>query len=465
MKNGGWPGLLLGGIVWGVVVATPGLPLPKGDRLGFSGSAVAQQYIEIDYFYDELEPYGQWVWHPRFGYVWLPETVSPYWRPYTVGRWVSTDEYGWYWNSYEPFAWAVYHYGRWGYDPDYGWFWVPGDTWAPAWVQWRYSDDYIGWAPIGPGTHGYAYGMPISYEPPIAESWVFVEPRYMTSRVVSHYAVSVSGLSVVFLGATNVYRPQFRGGVVYNYGIPRDRVVKIIKRPIVVQKIYKIDRKGEGFKKGDGRGRGINIYAPALAKGDQPRRGPRKFADHPDEFQPKAKLRDTFKGEPPKGSGQSAKAMTPIVKEVGPDAFKRKHGRFDGPGDDLGDKDKDQSFDGSGGRRKAAAPPDQGGPGDQEAIGDEDQNGKTKRQGYGALGGPDGPPNKKGKGGQGKPKGPGGPGESGDPGRAKTLGGPGGPPGGPKGGQQAEERQGSGKGHKKDKCTKNPDHPSCRDQN
>ena len=149
-----WLRSILAALVWAAFLAAPGLPLPAADRLGFGGSAAAQESIDIDTFYDELAPYGQWVWHPRYGYVWLPETVSDNWRPYTVGRWTYTDEYGWYWDSNEPFAWAVYHYGRWGYDPDYGWFWVPGDTWAPAWVQWRYSDDYVGWAPIGPGRAG-----------------------------------------------------------------------------------------------------------------------------------------------------------------------------------------------------------------------------------------------------------------------------------------------------------------------
>ena len=149
-----WLRSILAALVWAALLAAPGLPLPAADRLGLGGS----------------------------------ETVSDNWRPYTVGRWTSTDEYGWYWDSYEPFAWAVYHYGRWGYDPDYGWFWVPGDTWAPAWVQWRYSDEYVGWAPIGPGRPGYAYGVPVNYDPPIAESWVFVQPRYMTSRAISHYA-------------------------------------------------------------------------------------------------------------------------------------------------------------------------------------------------------------------------------------------------------------------------------------
>ena len=218
-----WLRSILAALVWAAFLAAPGLPLPAADRLGVGGSAAAQESIDIDTFYDELAPYGQWVWHPRFGYVWLPETVSDNWRPYTVGRWTYTDEYGWYWDSYEPFAWAVYHYGRWGYDPDYGWFWVPGDTWAPAWVQWRYSDDYVGWAPIGPGRPGYAYGVPVNYDPPIAESWVFVPPRYMTSRAISHYALPIGGLSVAFFGATHVYRPQYRGGIVYNYGMPRDR--------------------------------------------------------------------------------------------------------------------------------------------------------------------------------------------------------------------------------------------------
>ena len=166
MNNKVWLRLLLAGIVWLALLAAPGVTLPGSERLGFVGAAAAQQQVNIDDFYDALDPYGQWVWHPRFGYVWLPENVSQSWRPYTVGHWEYTDEYGWYWDSREPFAWAVYHYGRWGYDDDYGWFWVPGDTWAPAWVQWRYSDDYVGWAPIGPRRGGYAYGAPVNYDPP-----------------------------------------------------------------------------------------------------------------------------------------------------------------------------------------------------------------------------------------------------------------------------------------------------------
>jgi hypothetical protein len=342
MQNRVWLGRLLAAFAFAALLAAPGLPLPGADRLGLAGAASAQETIDIDTFYDELAPYGEWVWHPRYGYVWLPDDVSPRWRPYTVGRWTYTDEYGWYWDSNEPFAWAVYHYGRWGYDPDYGWFWVPGDTWAPAWVQWRYSDDYVGWAPVGPGRRGYAYGVPVSYEPPIAESWVFIQPRYMTSRAISHYALPIGGLSVAFFGATNVYRPIYRGGIVYNYGMPRDRVVKIIKRPIYVQKVYKVDNWKYGKYDRNDRNKGIKIYAPNFNK-DGRNRGPKKFVDNPRDFKPKAKLHETVKGDVPKGWGKSAKGLTPIAKED-PEGFKNK-GRFDGHDRDFGNRGKDKDRD------------------------------------------------------------------------------------------------------------------------
>jgi hypothetical protein len=461
MKSRHWLRLLLAAFVWAAFLAAPGLPLPAGDRLGADGSAAAQESIDIDTFYDELEPYGQWVWHPRFGYVWLPETVSENWRPYAVGRWTYTDEYGWYWDSYEPFAWAVYHYGRWGYDPDYGWFWVPGDTWAPAWVQWRYSDDYVGWAPIGPGRPGYAYGVPVNYDPPIAESWVFVQPRYMTSRAISHYALPIGGLSVAFFGATHVYRPIYRGGIVYNYGMPRDRVVQITRRPIYVQKVYKTNNwKGGRFDR-DERNKGIKIYAPHFSKDGRPNRGPKKFADNPNDFRPKAKLRDTYKGDVPKGWGPSARGVKSIAKED-PDAFKKKHG-FDGR--DFGDRGRDRDNDRDRDKGQASRESDRGGKGDTGALkgtldqgtpnnkvgatdSDRDDRGKDRdKNKQKGLGGPGGPNQFK----QGNREDD----QGGAQGKKKDFGAPGGP-GGPGGinqfkqGNRDNDNQGGGQGKKKD---------------
>ena len=101
-------------------------------------------------FYDALSPYGTWVDYQNYGYVWMPNT-DPDFSPYvTAGHWVFTDD-GWTWVSDYPWGWATFHYGRWDYDDVYGWFWVPDNEWGPAWVSWRTSPGYYGWAPLRPG--------------------------------------------------------------------------------------------------------------------------------------------------------------------------------------------------------------------------------------------------------------------------------------------------------------------------
>ena len=103
------------------------------------------------YFYDGLSPYGSWFDYSSYGWCWMPSNVSYGWRPYWDGSWVYTD-YGWTWDTPEPWGWATYHYGRWIDDPSYGWVWVPDTEWAPAWVAWREGGDWVGWSPLPPGT-------------------------------------------------------------------------------------------------------------------------------------------------------------------------------------------------------------------------------------------------------------------------------------------------------------------------
>ncbi|MCU0453660.1 MAG: hypothetical protein MUE68_08355 [Bacteroidetes bacterium] len=105
--------------------------------------------IHVGAFYRPLASYGQWIEVEPGFVVWRPRYMRSGWRPYMEGRWVWSD-YGWYWVSVEPFGWAVYHYGRWHYDEYYGWVWIPDNVWGPAWVEWRYNDAYIGWAPLPP---------------------------------------------------------------------------------------------------------------------------------------------------------------------------------------------------------------------------------------------------------------------------------------------------------------------------
>ena len=100
-------------------------------------------------FYNELSPFGDWVNYNGTGYVWVPRVEAGF-QPYSSnGHWVMT-QYGWTWASDYRWGWAAFHYGRWSYEPVYGWMWMPGNTWGPAWVSWRQSSDYYGWAPLGP---------------------------------------------------------------------------------------------------------------------------------------------------------------------------------------------------------------------------------------------------------------------------------------------------------------------------
>lgn len=70
--------------------------------------------IEVSDFYEDMAPYGDWLWVEPWGWVWTPWDVEPGWRPYTHGRWAWTS-LGWTWISDYSWGWAPFHYGRWTY--------------------------------------------------------------------------------------------------------------------------------------------------------------------------------------------------------------------------------------------------------------------------------------------------------------------------------------------------------------
>ncbi|MDP4722284.1 MAG: hypothetical protein NWS48_13755, partial [Akkermansiaceae bacterium] len=129
---------------------------------------------DFDNFYEPLANYGSWFNTSDYGYVYQPTVVNDSsWRPYTRGRWAFTDQ-GWTWVSDEPFGWACYHYGRWVPLQNYGWVWVPGSEWAPAWVTWRESPGYVGWAPLPPETlawQGRSWDSTVEVTFGIGSSW------------------------------------------------------------------------------------------------------------------------------------------------------------------------------------------------------------------------------------------------------------------------------------------------------
>lgn len=183
------------------------------------GPVPANVHVDVSIFYDRLAPYGHWFRSSQYGWCWTPYDVPVGWRPYTDGHWIYT-EYGWTWVSDWPWGWAPFHYGRWFFDPDYGWVWIPGTVWGPAWVAWRWSDDWIGWAPLPPdaqwqvhvGLHyGDWRGMDDSW-------WCFTRPRWILDRQV-RFKIEPSHRNRQFIGHTRpssdyddyLGRPRNRG--------------------------------------------------------------------------------------------------------------------------------------------------------------------------------------------------------------------------------------------------------------
>jgi hypothetical protein len=217
---------------------------------------------DVGLFYDALARQGNWVRHPDYTYVWIPRGTGPGWRPYQEGRWVWTDDYGWYWESEEPFAWATYHYGRWDYDPDYGWFWVPGNVWAPAWVTWRFGPRNVGWAPIAPDRPGYAAGAPRQYEPPVLESWVFVDAHNFADPEIGPHVLPISRIGATLAIATDVRTPRYDNGRVLNIVAQRDEMRRLGAGRIETRELVYVGNQDDSFEDVS-RGR-VGIYRPVI---------------------------------------------------------------------------------------------------------------------------------------------------------------------------------------------------------
>jgi hypothetical protein len=190
--------------------------------LTFNLEAKGHYHGVSGYFYTELAPYGNWIQINHGVVVWRPTIIRRDWMPYTIGGWVWTSD-GWYWDSYEPFGYITFHYGRWFYDDYYGWLWYPDYDWAPAWVEWRYDNDYIGWAPL----HPYAffsisigiqfttgYYTPYNY-------WQFVTYKHFCDPYVYNYYVAPNYKYRIYSGT------KYRTNYVYNNGRIQNRGIDV----------------------------------------------------------------------------------------------------------------------------------------------------------------------------------------------------------------------------------------------
>ena len=247
---------------------------------GFSADAAS--------FYQELSPYGRWVFVPEDGqWYWQPTVAvsTPGWRPYwDQGHWVYTD-HGWYWSSDYPWGWAPFHYGRWHLHPRYGWVWLPDRAWGPAWVVWRSGGDYSGWAPLPPGAvydtaaacflfrgrrvdAGFDFGLDwghfnFCFTRELGDR--FHRPFHPDREIFRHTGI-VNNYTVVRHGA------EVR---VVNHGIEPGRVAAARGHPIETIRIQdaRTPVTVHGQDRFDTRNRTLEVYRPKLGDHNRPEHG------------------------------------------------------------------------------------------------------------------------------------------------------------------------------------------------
>jgi hypothetical protein len=203
--------------------------------IGGSSAGDPQEFganLDIDYCYSYLSTYGTWVSLEPYGYVWRPRHMGYRWRPYSEGHWVWTDD-GWTWIDDAEWGWVPFHYGRWGWDDDFGWFWVPGSEWGPAWVTWRSSDMYMGWAPIPPGFEfraGIDFAA-LSIRIP-GNFWIFIGGSHFLDPDIHPYVLPAER-NVTIINYTTIQNNfAFRGNRFINEGVGIDTVRRITRRDV-----------------------------------------------------------------------------------------------------------------------------------------------------------------------------------------------------------------------------------------
>jgi hypothetical protein len=220
----------------------------------------AQVSVNFRVFYDNLSPYGYWVDNPDYGYAWIPDVPSDFTPYHTNGYWTYTN-LGWTWVSYYSWGWAPFHYGRWLFDSYYGWMWVPGDEWAPAWVTWRRSESYYGWAPIGPGisiTIAFSNRYRLPYN-----QWTFVRDRDFGRRDINNYYINRSSNTTIINNSTviNNIRTDNTSRARYNAGPDRNEVQRRSTARIVPVAVKERNRPGQNLSNGE-----LQIYKPRVQK-------------------------------------------------------------------------------------------------------------------------------------------------------------------------------------------------------
>jgi hypothetical protein len=105
---------------------------------------------------------------------------------------------------------------------------VPDDEWAPAWVSWRKSDDYVGWAPLPPearfdrrtGIHNWSD----NYYDIGPEQYCFVETKQFGAPRIQSSVLPTERNVTIVNQTTNVTNITYNNRTVVNQGPSYDEL-------------------------------------------------------------------------------------------------------------------------------------------------------------------------------------------------------------------------------------------------
>jgi len=268
MKNGMWIiALVFLMAAGGQAFVTPsetGFPPdvggPQEYRQEYRANTGQEYGADMDYIYNYLAPYGNWINLYPFGYVWTPRYMGYQWRPYTNGHWIMTD-YGWTWIANEQWGSIPFHYGRWGYNDYFGWFWVPGMVWGPAWVSWRWNDQYVGWAPLPPEAEfrrgmdysSFSFNIPIRF-------WIFLQVRHFLYRDIYRYTLPYERNAMLINYTSSHNNVFFRDNRIFNEGMGIDVVRRFTGKQVPQYRVMDLQQPGPARIAGND----VRIYRPAF---------------------------------------------------------------------------------------------------------------------------------------------------------------------------------------------------------
>ena len=147
-------------------------------------------------------------------------------------------------------------------DDYYGWLWMPDNEWGPAWVEWRYDNDYVGWAPLSPyATFSITAGLRFSvqYESPYT-NWMFVRYHNFCEPRLNSYYIPASYRSRIFRNTTYRADYAYRDNRVINRGVDVN-IIESRGRVTVKERNITIVNNPRGDVRGGQRDR-IEVFAP-----------------------------------------------------------------------------------------------------------------------------------------------------------------------------------------------------------